>query len=385
VEAADDFCQVANRQNPDMRSVCLERHGFRRFLCSMPVCFVVTHCSLVTWSAYALDQAVLPTTPYSVGMRQVEYVDPTGGGRPLDYMLIYPAAPEAAATPFKLFLSTKLHLYKDAPIVADGLKHPLVMFSHGAGGNGSGYAWFGDYLASRGYLVAMVYHYRANTFDSSALYVRNMLWQRPRDISLDITHLLRDKTWGPHIDPNQIGVAGHSQGGFTAVWIGGAKVNPEMFLAYQRGWKNNQVVPAYLREQMRLDAEPARDVRDDRVKAAFAMAPGDIQGFGMDEAGLRQMTIPAYLIVGAADTATPPKENAEFAAKYIPHVQLDVLPGPVGHEIFDNECDQVGRDNSPDACIDAPGVDRAKLHEHIGNAALKFFDTNLNVKRQKPN
>jgi pimeloyl-ACP methyl ester carboxylesterase len=50
--------------------------------------------------------------------------------------------------------------------------------------------------------------------------------------------------------------------------------------------------------------------------------------------GLRQTAIPAYLIVGAGDTATPPKENAEFAAKYIPHAQLDVLPGPVGHEIL---------------------------------------------------
>jgi predicted dienelactone hydrolase len=158
-----------------------------------------------------------------------------------------------------------------------------------------------------------------------------------------------------------------------------------LFLEYQRGWKNNQMVPAYLREQMRVDAEPARDVRDDRVKAAFAMAPGDIQAFGMDEVGLRQMKVPAYIIVGGGDTTTPPKENAEFAAKYIPHAQLDVLPGPVGHEIFDNECDQTGRDNFPEACIDAPGVDRAKLHEDIGNAALKFFDTNLHVQRRSPN
>jgi predicted dienelactone hydrolase len=318
-------------------------------------------------------------------MVQVEYVDPTDGGRFLDYMLIYPAAPDKAAIPFKVFLSTGLHLYKDAPIAADARKHPLVVFSHGAGGNGSGYAWFGEYLASHGYIVAMVYHYRANTFDSSALYVRNRLWQRPRDVSLDITHLLEDKAWGPHIDRNQIGIAGHSQGGFTALWIGGAKVNPDLFLAYQRGWKNNQVVPAYLREQMGLDAKPAVDVRDDRVKAAFAMAPGDIKGFGMDETGLRQTKIPVYIIVGAGDTATPPKENAEFAAKYIPHAQLDVLKGEVSHEIFGNECDQVGRDNYPDACIDAPGVDRARLHEYIGNAALKFFDTNLGVQRQRPN
>jgi predicted dienelactone hydrolase len=381
----DDFCQVANRVDQGMRSVWSKRDGFTRLLFSISAWVVIMYCGLVTWSARALDQAALPTTSYPVGMTQIEYSDPTQGDRPLNYMLIYPAAPDIAATPFKVFLSTKLRLYKDAPIVSDGLKHPLVVFSHGAGGNGSGYAWFGQYLASHGYLVAMVYHYRANTFDSSALYVRNRLWQRPRDVSLDITHLLADKTWGPHIDPNQIGAAGHSQGGFTALWLGGAKVNPDLFVAYQRGWKNNQVVPSYLREQMQLDAEPAVNVRDDRVKAAFAMAPGDIQGFGMDEAGLRQMSIPAYIIVGAADTATPPKENAEFAAKYIPHAKLDVLPGQVSHEIFDNECDQVGRDNYPDACIDAPGVDRAKLHEYIGNAALKFFDANLKVKRQKPN
>jgi predicted dienelactone hydrolase len=317
-------------------------------------------------------------------MTQIEFID-SADGRPLDYMLIYPATSGSAGAPFKILMSANLHLHKDAPVVTDGLRHPLVMFSHGAGGNGSGYAWFGEYLASHGYIVGMVYHYRANTFDSSALYVRNRLWQRPRDISLDISHLLEDVAWGRHIDPNQIGVAGHSQGGFTSIWLGGAEINPDLFLQYQRQWKDNETLPAYLRAQMRVDAEPARDVRDDRVKAAFAMAPGDIQGFGMDEAGLRQTKIPTYIIVGAGDTATPPKENAEFAAKYIPKAQLELLQGQVGHEIFDNECDQLGRDNYPEACIDAPGVDRAKLHEHIGQTALKFFDANLGVRRQSPN
>ena len=365
-----------------MRSGCAERNRFTRFLAGGTAWAVATYCVLAAWPAQAVAQDVLPAARYRVGMTQVEYADKADGGRPLNYMLIYPATPDTAATPLKIFLSTNLHLYMDAPIVADHLKHPLVVFSHGAGGNGSGYAWFGEYLASHGYVVAMVYHYRANTYDSSALYVRSRLWQRPRDISLDITHLLRDKVWGPRIDPNQIGVAGHSQGGFTALWIGGARVNPGLFLEYQRRWKANEVLPEYLRKQMHPDAEPARDVRDSRVKAAFAMAPGDIQGFGMDEAGLRQMAIPAYIMVGAGDTTTPPKENAEFAAHYVPHAQLDVLPGEVGHEIFTNECDQIGRDNFPESCVDAPGVDRVKLHEYIGSAALKFFDANLNVRRQ---
>jgi predicted dienelactone hydrolase len=342
--------------------------------------FAMFLCALSCESTHA--QALLPATLYKVGMTQVEYADPSTGGRQLNFMLIYPAAPEPAAKPFKLFLSTNLHLYKDAPPVEDVLKHPLIVFSHGAGGNGSLYAWFGEYLAARGYIVAMVYHYRANTYDTSALYMRNRIWQRPRDLTLDISHLLQDKKWGPRINAAQIGVAGHSQGGFASLWIGGAEINPDLFQAYQRGWKNNEMVPAYVREQMSIDAKPAMGVRDSRVKAVFAMAPGDIQGFGMDAAGLRRTAVPAYLIVGAGDTSTPPEENAEFAAKYIPHAQLDILQGPVNHEIFDNECDQLGRDNYPEACVDAPGVNRSELHEHIGAAALKFFDSHLNVQRQ---
>lgn len=365
-----------------MRAIDRGRNGLTRLLTGVAVCLGI-HSAFVA-SAHAQAHDVLRAAPYPVGMTQLEYVDPSDGGRPLNLMLIYPATPAATAVPLNIFMSTGLHLSKNAPFVSDGLKHPLVVFSHGAGGNGSVYAWFGEYLASRGYLVAMVYHYRANTYDSSALYVRNRIWQRPRDVSLDITHLLQDKVWGPHVDSTQIGVAGHSQGGFTSLWIGGAKVNPDLFRKYQRGWKNNEMVPAYIREQMKVDAEPARDVHDDRVRAAFAMAPGDIQGFGMDEAGLRQMSIPAYLIVGAGDTTTPSDENAGFAAKHIPHAQLDVLPGPVGHEIFDNECDQIGRDNYPEACNDAPGVDRAMLHAYIGKVALQFFDANLHVRRESP-
>ena len=182
-----------------MRLLGLRPRRFLPLLTGVTVCLGILCCGLVALPANALAQAVLPSAPYRVGMAQVEFTDPAEGGRPLDYMLIYPATPDTAATPFKIFLSTNLHLYKDAPMVVDGIRHPLVVFSHGAGGNASIYAWFGEYLASHGYIVAMVYHYRANTFDSSALFVRNRLWQRPRDITLDITHLLHDKTWAPHI------------------------------------------------------------------------------------------------------------------------------------------------------------------------------------------
>lgn len=339
-----------------------------------------TLCRLMLWLAIALcgvpGAAQAQEALHKVGMTQVEFTDPADG-RTLNHLLIYPATPAPDAQPAKLLFSTHLELYEDAPALRGAAKRPLVVFSHGAGGNAAGYAWFGQYLAERGYIVAMLYHYQANTYDANALYMRNRIWQRPRDIAVHITHLLADPTWGPRIDPDRIGVAGHSLGGFTSLWVGGAQVNPGRFETYQRWWKHNPVVPAYLRNAMKVDATPALQVRDPRIKAAFSMAPGDVQGFGMDAAGLARMPIPAYIIVGEGDKVTPPEDNAAFAARHIPQATLDVLPGPVGHEIFVNECDQIGRENTAEACIDAAGVDRAALHRYIGDAAKRFFDQNF--------
>jgi len=268
-------------------------------------------------------------------------------------------------------------------VASAGAPFPLVVFSHGRGSNGLYYAWFAEFLAARGYIVAALNHYRANTWDSTIVYLANKLWQRPRDVGLTIGFLLNDPFWAKSIDAGRIGVAGHSQGGFTALWIGGAKVNADKYLAFQRGWRNNAMVPDHLRRELPLDAGPALDVADKRVKAVFAMAPGIVQALGMDEAGLRQLTVPAYITVGAADTQAPPKDNAEFAAKYIPGAQLDVIPGRVDHDIFVNECNEDGKNEFPQACIDAAGVDRARIHETVGNAAVKLFDASLDVRRAK--
>ena len=339
--------------------------------------------TLLAASAAATLAQATHAASFPVGMRQLEYVDPHEGGRHLALTVFYPAIGSPAAARFVMPFFANLDLYKDAEPAFDGVKRPLVMFSHGRGSNGLYYAWFGEFLASRGYIVAALNHYRANTYDATIAYLANKLWQRPRDIALTINFLLDDPFWGKLIDAGRIGVAGHSQGGFTALWVGGASVEPDKYLAFQRGWRSNPMVPEHLRNELPLDATPALDVHDKRVKAVFAMAPGIIQAFGMDAAGLRQLTVPAYITVGAADTHAPPKDNAEFAAQHIAHAELEVIPGRVDHDIFVNECNEEGKNEFPQACIDAPGVDRHGIHARIGEAAVKFFDKALNVPRGK--
>ncbi len=225
--------------------------------------------------------------------------------------------------------------------------------------------------------MAGINHYRANTYDSSIDYLANRLWQRPRDLTLAANHLVADEFWGPLIDPDRIGVVGHSQGGFTALWLGGARVDPDRYLAFQQGIKNNRMIPESVRAQLPLDAEPALDVADPRIRAVFAMAPGVIEDFGMTADGLAQLRVPTHIMVGARDTQTPPGPNAAFAAEHIPDAKLTVLEGDVDHEIFVNECTPLGRDEFPEACVDAPGVDRAAIHRDIAETAARFFDEHL--------
>jgi hypothetical protein len=56
----------------------------------------------------------------------------------------------------------------------------------------------------------------------------------------------------------------------------------------------------------------------------------------------------------------------------------------VDHEIFVNECNDEGRDEFPETCIDAAGVDRAVIHESVGRAAVNFFRDWLTVPARRP-
>jgi predicted dienelactone hydrolase len=350
------------------QSVKSRKAGLLRLVCGA---LAAVALMIVAGLAYGQDRERLE----AVGLRRIAFVD---GDRTLALSLFYPARGDSAAQPFVFPFSINVRVLADAPPL-EGTRRPLILFSHGRGSNGLLYAWFAEHLATRGFIVAAIDHYRANSYDSTIAYLANRLWQRPVDLSLAISFLLGDPDWSRLIDGERIGVAGHSQGGFTTLWIGGAEVSAQGYHAFQEGWRNNRLVPEHLRRDLPVDPAPALRVRDPRVKAAFAMAPGIIKAFGMDEAGLARMTIPAYITVGAADTQTPPGPNAAFAAAHIPRARLVILPGAVDHEIFVNECNQDGRNEFPEACIDAPGVDRGALHAAIGDAAVKFFRESLAV------
>ena len=125
-------------------------------------------CALLVYPSATLAQG----TP--VGLQPLEFVDAQDGGRHLALTVFYPAAlRDRSAARFVMPFFANLELYKDAEAAFDGTTRPLVMLSHGRGSNGLYYAWFAEALAARGYIVAALNHYRANTYDSTIAYLAN--------------------------------------------------------------------------------------------------------------------------------------------------------------------------------------------------------------------
>lgn len=122
------------------------------------------------------------------------------------------------------------HSIRDARI-AEG-KWPLILFSHGNGGMRSQSTFLCDHLASHGYIVVSPDH----TGNASLTVVDGKLItmlsgsreqaakDRPKDISFLIDCMTRfnngaDSRFSGKIDLEQIGVTGHSFGGYTATAV----------------------------------------------------------------------------------------------------------------------------------------------------------------------
>lgn len=126
-------------------------------------------------------------------------------------------------------------------------RHPLVIFSHGAGGNVDSFLFHGRDLASHGYVALCLEHVASNTDR-----VKEQAWEedgwvkerfnkalqrvttdpaavlgRPRDVSFAID---RAEAWDAdhpalkgRIDTAKIAVVGHSFGAYTALAVCGAR------------------------------------------------------------------------------------------------------------------------------------------------------------------
>jgi predicted dienelactone hydrolase len=261
-------------------------------------------------------------------------------------------------------------------------RHPLLLLSHGSGGNKDNLGWLTGRLAEHGVMVLGVDHPGSTSGDSSPRRAIR-LDERALDLTAALDHVLADPAFGPHVDPERIGVLGFSLGGTTALQLAGARVDRSAYAAYCARFTADAVDCAYLaRGGVDVTALPAAieaDLRDPRLAAVIAVDPGFTHA--LQPASVAAFGLPGLLVNLGGDgrpQAIDVGPDGSNLAGRLPQATYAVVPG-ANHFTFLGVCkpgapallQQVGEDP---ICDDPAGVDRALTHAAILEAITRFLD-----------
>lgn len=264
--------------------------------------------------------------------------------------------------------------------IRDG-KYPLLLLSHGSGGNMDSLAWLSSALALRGALVLAVNHPGSTSGDSSPR--RSVqLKDRAADLSAALDTILQDPAFAKHIDTSRITSIGFSLGGATALNLAGLRFDGTAYRRYCDAFGKQAEDCLFLAkggvDLANLPASFAADMRDPRISAAIAIDPGF--SYAATDNSIAAMDLPVLLVslgrknlFKAADVG--PK-GSNLAGR-LPNVTRAVI-APAHHYTFLAECKPEGAailkaERDDPVCDDPEGTDRAKAHRNIVKAIAAFL------------
>ena len=343
--------------------------------------FCVVSVFLLTFfsSCDRAEEAKIAPRPGKTGIATLRFYDQSRE-RPLITEVWYPVDEVAPAAPVE-GLWVRCPEARDAPLKARGKQYPLIIMSHGSWSDRLNNSWMAETLVANGYIVASMDHY-GNTWNNKIPECFVKLWDRPQDVSFVIDQILQNEKFAPYINPNRIGFVGYSLGGLTGIWIAGGQV--AQFDKPLMDAIPAEHVPSSLNEEIisSIDFSPAQhSYKDPRVSAVFVMAPA--LGYLFDMASLQSISIPVHIVASAGDQVVPLDSSASILASAIKKATLVLISPSASHYVFLNEVTKGGKmllDKK--VALDAPDIDRAKIHEDVGISAVRFFNQHLST-RQK--
>ncbi|MDJ0579685.1 alpha/beta hydrolase [Crocosphaera sp.] len=192
-------------------------------------------------------------------------------------------------------------------------KTPVVIISHGLSSEPEAFAKQAKHLASYGYFVAVPQHpgsdiQQKNYFLeglSRQIFLVEEFVDRPLDISQTLDELEKRNNiqYQGILDLENVGVFGHSFGGYTVLALSGATLDFE-HLEEDCNINLGNMNTALLLQCRALNIEQKDyNFRDERIQAVYALNPVNASIFGPK--GLAKIKIPTFIAAGNYDPATP--------------------------------------------------------------------------------
>jgi predicted dienelactone hydrolase len=318
---------------------------------------------------------------HAIGLRKITVSD-GDRTRPLKGLLWYPAAPDT-----RMRQTHSNGVWVGVPAakrakLAQGT-FPLLVLSHGMMGNKRNQNWLAADLVRAGYIVATLSHPGTSTWLRDQDDARQ-LWERPRDISRMITHLLGAPRVKDQIDPARIYMGGHSLGGWTALSLAGGLFDGNRFHQFCNEGLDPDVCDV-LQNQWDIGnteadrARLAQSALDPRIKAFAIFDLGGTQFF--TPASIDQITADMLVIGAPGDIGNLnlDRESRALAAMLAPQHVTYLEPDTLSHYDFLGLCKpraiEILEDEVPGdgiICMGG-GEERSKDHALITSAVLAHF------------
>lgn len=262
-------------------------------------------------------------------------------------------------------------------------RFPVILMSHGWGGNFKRMAWLSAALAEKGAIVVAVNHPNSTTGELGNLNALDH-WTRAQDLTAALNHAVSSPLLAEHIDASRIYAAGFSYGGWTALSLGGLTGSHEGFAKLcMDGEKVTSHCADILRAGIKIeDIDPVKwnaAYKDPRISAVAAIDPA--LTFGLTASNSANLDVPVLLIglgdganrLHATDTsaagsnleALVPEANTALLAPATHFTALGLCK-PDGEAILKDEQDDP-------VCTDPPGSSRKAIMDRIIDLIAAHF------------
>lgn len=263
---------------------------------------------------------------------------------------------------------------------------PVIVVSHGVASGRQAFRYLAQHLASHGYAVVVPQHYDDNRkYFQFLAGIENppnpiTLISRPQDISqvLDELEKLANTRQGySQLALDNVGVLGHSLGGFTVLAAAGAALNFEQVMqnCSIEDRDRPSLNPSLLVQCDLTDLaeqEPFQ-LKDERIQAVFALNPPTSLLFG--EAGLAQLDIPTLMMAATADIVVPaiPEQIEPYRGLQMEDRYLVVMENATHFSFLEGDLSE-GALPLPTTLV---GPDPQQARPYLKALSLAFFNRHL--------